>query len=108
MAFELPALPFPRAALEPHVSARTMEFHHGKHHAAYVETLNKLVQGTEFERMRLEEIIQASADNPNLLIVGNLMLNVGTFLAGGGMLSSDSQHRPFVPGVTPDRRKGDQ
>jgi Fe-Mn family superoxide dismutase len=63
MAFELPALPFPRAALEPHVSARTMEFHHGKHHAAYVETLNELIQGTEFERLRLEEIIQASAES---------------------------------------------
>ena len=48
MAFELPALPFPGAALEPHVSARTMELHHGKHHAAYVETLNDLIQGTEF------------------------------------------------------------
>ena len=58
MAFELPALPYPRAALEPHVSARTMEFHHSKHHAAYVETLNKLIEGTEFEKMRLEEIIQ--------------------------------------------------
>jgi Fe-Mn family superoxide dismutase len=63
MAFELPALPYPRAALEPHVSAKTMEFHHSKHHAAYVETLNKLIQGTEFEKMRLEEIIQAAAES---------------------------------------------
>jgi superoxide dismutase, Fe-Mn family len=63
MAFELPALPYPRAALEPHISAKTLEFHHAKHHAAYVETLNELIGGTEFERMRLEEIIQASAES---------------------------------------------
>jgi superoxide dismutase, Fe-Mn family len=63
MAFELPALPYPKAALEPHISAKTLEFHHGKHHAAYVKTLNKLIKGTEFERMRLEEIIQASSES---------------------------------------------
>jgi Fe-Mn family superoxide dismutase len=63
MAFELPALPYPRAALEPHISAKTLEFHHAKHHAAYVETLNELIGGTEFERMRLEEIIQATAES---------------------------------------------
>ncbi len=61
MAFELPALPYPKAALEPHVSARTMELHHSTHHAAYVETLNELTRDTDFERMRLEEIIQATA-----------------------------------------------
>lgn len=63
MPFELPALPYPAAALEPHLSARAMELHHGKHHAAYVETLNELIAGTEFERMRVEEIVQATAES---------------------------------------------
>jgi Fe-Mn family superoxide dismutase len=63
MAFELPPLPYPKAALDPHVSAKTLELHHGKHHAAYVKTLNKLIKNTEFERMRLEEIIQASSES---------------------------------------------
>jgi Fe-Mn family superoxide dismutase len=63
MAFELPELPYPMDALEPHVSARTLEFHHGKHHAAYVKKLNELVHGTEFEGMELEAIIQKTADS---------------------------------------------
>ena len=61
MAFELPALPYALDALAPVVSARTLEFHHGKHHKTYVETLNKLVQGSEFERASLEEIIRETA-----------------------------------------------
>jgi Fe-Mn family superoxide dismutase len=60
MAFELPPLPFPKNALEPHMSAETLEFHHGKHHAAYVKTLNELIKGTPFERQTLEEIIRAT------------------------------------------------
>ncbi|MGH6968803.1 MAG: superoxide dismutase [Fe], partial [Stellaceae bacterium] len=43
MAFELPPLPYPMNALEPHMSARTLEFHHGKHHKAYVDNANKMV-----------------------------------------------------------------
>ena len=43
MAFELPALPYPKNALEPHISERTMDFHHGRHHQAYVTNLNNLV-----------------------------------------------------------------
>ena len=46
MAFELPPLPYPKNALEPHTSAKTLEFHHGKHHEAYVTNLNKLVKGS--------------------------------------------------------------
>ncbi len=57
MAFELPELPYPKDALEPHISAETLTYHHGKHHAAYVNNLNKLIAGTEFESMPLEEII---------------------------------------------------
>lgn len=57
MTYELPDLPYEKTALEPHISAETLEYHHGKHHAAYVANLNKLVTGTEFEGKSLEEII---------------------------------------------------
>jgi Fe-Mn family superoxide dismutase len=58
MAFELPPLPYERAALEPHISAETLDFHHGKHHQAYVTNLNKQIEGTEFAEMDLESIIR--------------------------------------------------
>lgn len=61
MAFELPALPYEKTALEPHISAETLEFHHGKHHNTYVTKLNGLVGGTEFEGKTLEEIIKSSS-----------------------------------------------
>ena len=60
MTFELPALPYAANALEPHMSARTFEFHHGKHHKAYVDTLNTLVPGTPFEKSDLVDIIKAT------------------------------------------------
>ena len=58
MAHELPALPYEKDALEPHISAETLEYHHDKHHAAYVNNLNNLVPGTEFETLSLEEIVK--------------------------------------------------
>lgn len=58
MAFELPALPYPSDALEPHIDKMTMEIHHGKHHQAYVTNLNKAIEGTEWEKKSLEEIIR--------------------------------------------------
>lgn len=57
MAFELPPLPFALDALEPLISQSTLEFHHGRHHLAYVNNLNRLVPGTAFEQASLEEII---------------------------------------------------
>jgi Fe-Mn family superoxide dismutase len=60
MAFTLPPLPYPNDALEPFMSAKTLDFHHGKHHKAYVETLNKLVEGTPDAEMSLEELIVAT------------------------------------------------
>jgi Fe-Mn family superoxide dismutase len=57
MAFTLPALPYAFDALEPHIDARTMEIHHGKHHNAYVTNLNAAVAGTEWESKSLEEIL---------------------------------------------------
>ena len=60
MAIELPALPFERTALEPHISGETIDFHYGKHHKAYVDNLNKMIEGTEFASMDLVEIIRKS------------------------------------------------
>jgi Fe-Mn family superoxide dismutase len=57
MAFELPNLPYAADALEPHFDKMTMEIHHGKHHAAYVNNLNAAISGTEAEKMSLEEIL---------------------------------------------------
>jgi Fe-Mn family superoxide dismutase len=58
MAHELPALPYANNALEPHISAETLEYHHGKHHAAYVNNLNNLIPGTEFEKLSLDDIVK--------------------------------------------------
>ncbi len=60
MTFELPALPYAMDALAPHISAETLEYHYGKHHAAYVNNLNKLVVGTEFADKSLDEIVMQS------------------------------------------------
>ncbi len=60
MSITLPDLPYAIDALEPHVSAKTLEFHHGKHHKAYVDKLNAAIAGTEYERHSLEGIIAAS------------------------------------------------
>lgn len=58
MEHKLPDLPYPKVALAPHLSAETLEYHYGKHHAAYVANLNKLIKGTEFENLSLEEIVK--------------------------------------------------
>ena len=61
MAFELPALPYARDALAPHISEETLDYHYGKHHNTYVTKLNGLVPGTEFEGKSLEEIVRSSS-----------------------------------------------
>lgn len=58
---ELPSLPYAQDALAPHISAETLGFHHGKHHKTYVDTANRLIQGTGYEKLPLEEIIKQSA-----------------------------------------------
>ncbi len=58
MMHQLPELPFAKNALEPYMSTETLEYHHGKHHQAYVNNLNNLIKGTEFESMPLEEIVK--------------------------------------------------
>lgn len=61
MAFELPALPYEKNALEPHISAETLEYHYGKHHQTYVDKLNAQVEGTDNAGKSLEEIIKNSS-----------------------------------------------
>ena len=61
MVFELPVLPYEKNALEPHISARTLEYHYGKHHQAYVTKLNELTDGTAEADKSLEEIIKSSS-----------------------------------------------
>jgi Fe-Mn family superoxide dismutase len=60
MQHELPELPYEKNALEPHISAETLEFHHDKHHATYVTNLNNLIEGTEFADKTLEEIVASA------------------------------------------------
>lgn len=61
MEHTLPALPYAKDALVPHLSAETLEFHYGKHHQTYVTNLNNLIKGTEFENASLEEIVKKSS-----------------------------------------------
>lgn len=61
MTFTLPALPYEKDALAPHISKETLEYHYGKHHQAYVTNLNKLIVGTQFEKSSLEDIIKNAA-----------------------------------------------
>jgi Fe-Mn family superoxide dismutase len=60
-ALALLRLPYARDALEPHMSSETLDYHYGKHHKTYVETANKLIAGTEFEQMELEDIVRKSS-----------------------------------------------
>ena len=61
MTHVLPPLPYEKNALEPHITAETLEYHYGKHHQTYVTNLNNLIAGTEFENLSLEEIVKKSS-----------------------------------------------
>lgn len=97
MAFELPPLPYPKNALEPHTSANTLDFHHGKHHQAYVTNLNNLVKGSPLESQSLEQIIMATHNDSSKTGVFNNAAQVWnhTFFwncmkpQGGGSPSGD-------------------
>ncbi len=65
MAHELPSLPYPKEALEPHIDAATMEIHHGRHHKAYVDNLNKAISGTPLESKSLDALISDLASVPD-------------------------------------------
>ncbi|SIT65976.1 superoxide dismutase, Fe-Mn family [Ectothiorhodosinus mongolicus] len=85
MSIELPPLPYAKNALEPHISAETLEYHHDKHHATYVANLNKMIAGTEFENMGLDDIVKKAP--------------------AGGMFNNAAQiwnHTFYFEGLTPN------
>ena len=71
MAFKLPDLPFPQDALEPYISARTMDFHHGKHHAAYIKKTNAMAEEKGLTGRSLSDVIQAGRDRNDLGLFNN-------------------------------------
>lgn len=97
MAITLPALPFEATALEPHISANTLSFHHGKHHQTYVTNLNNLINETELANASLEEIIVATAGKADKVGIFNNAAQVWnhTFYwnsmkkGGGGLPTGD-------------------
>ena len=71
MAISYPDLPYSADALEPHISARTLEFHHGKHHKAYVDKLNAAIKGTPYDDQSVEEIIAAAHEASDTGVFNN-------------------------------------
>ena len=71
MSIKLPELPYAMDALEPHISTDTMELHYGKHHRGYVDKLNKLIEGTDFEDLPLEQIIVLARETAEIDILNN-------------------------------------
>lgn len=94
MAFELPQLPYAYDALEPHIDARTMEIHHGKHHAAYTNKLNDAIAGTEMEGKSIEDLLANHSDNGAVRNNGGGFYNHSLFWSvmspnGGGEPTGD-------------------
>jgi Fe-Mn family superoxide dismutase len=94
MAFELPTLPYAYDALEPHIDARTMEIHHGKHHAGYTSKLNAAIEGTEMEGKGIEALLADHSDNGAVRNNGGGYYNHTLFWSimspnGGGAPSGD-------------------
>ena len=100
MAFELPALPYAKDALAPYISAETLEFHHGKHHNAYVTNLNNLVPGTEFE---------GKTQSKSSSLLGGIFNNAAQvephFLLAQPSLLKQVAH-PLVPSQQPSKKPG--
>ncbi|WP_236587621.1 superoxide dismutase [Marivirga aurantiaca] len=94
MAFELPALPYAKDALEPHIDAQTMEIHHGKHHAGYVSKLNSAIEGTDMADKSLDDLLKNHSDNKAVRNNGGGHYNHSLFWSimgpnGGGKPSGD-------------------
>jgi Fe-Mn family superoxide dismutase len=94
MSFVLPNLPYAYDALEPHIDARTMEIHHGKHHAAYTNNLNAAIAGTDLEGKSIEEIMTLCKDKPAVRNNGGGFYNHNLFWEimapnGGGNPAGD-------------------
>ncbi len=91
MHFELPALPYAPESLEPHIDAKTMEIHHGKHHAGYVSKLNAAIAGTDLEGKSIEELLRVASHNPAVRNNGGGHYNHSLFWA---ILSPDGGGEP--------------
>ena len=94
MAFELPQLPYSTNGLEPHVDTKTMEIHHGKHHAGYTAKLNAAIEGTDLEGKTIEEILSSGDLSPAIRNNGGGYYNHCLFWTvmspnGGGLPSGD-------------------
>ena len=94
MAFELPTLPYAYDALEPHIDARTMEIHHGKHHAGYTSKFNAAIEGTEMEGKDIEALLADHSDNGGVRNNGGGYYNHTLFWSimspnGGGTPTGD-------------------
>ncbi|MCH7410136.1 superoxide dismutase [Belliella sp. DSM 111904] len=94
MAFELPKLPYDFNALEPHIDAKTMEIHHGKHHNAYVTNLNNAISGSDLEGKSLEELMKVAGSNAAVRNNGGGHYNHSLFWTvlapnGGGQPTGD-------------------
>lgn len=76
MSITLPDLPYAKSALEPHISERTLEFHYGKHHQAYVNNGNGLIAGTEFDNLSLDDIIKKTAGDKDKVGIFNNVAQV--------------------------------
>jgi Fe-Mn family superoxide dismutase len=94
MPFSLAPLPFSFSALEPHIDARTMEIHHGKHHAAYTTNLNNAIAGTDLDGLPIEEVMVKGFDKPVVRNNGGGFYNHNLFweilTPGGAQLPSGS------------------
>jgi len=94
MAFELPELPYAHDALEPHIDTRTMEIHHGKHHAGYTNNLNNAIAGTEMEGKSIEDLLENHTDHAAVRNNGGGFYNHSLFWSimspnGGGEPTGD-------------------
>ena len=103
MAFTLPPLPYDKNALAPHISAETLEYHHGKHHNAYVTNLNKLIEGKPEASLSLEEIIKSSEGGifNNAAQIWNHTFYWSSMKPNGGGLPTGDLAQPVGPA---DRR----
>ena len=88
MAFELPQLPYPTNGLEPHVDTKTMEIHHGKHHAGYTAKLNAAIEGTELEGKTIEEILYKKSKIAFEEFKKMNTINKNKFVVAGGVAAN--------------------
>ena len=87
LPLSLPPLPYSESALEPLISGRTVGFHYGKHHRAYVENANKLIMRTEFADLPLERIVLATAGTPTARTSSTMRPRLGIMRFTGAVLS---------------------